>query len=51
MPKVKKKMPNTKAKETKEKIFNFDEQVKTESKKVTKKINKEIRKAMMYNHS
>lgn len=40
MPKVKKKMPNTKAKETKEKIFNFDEQVKTESKKVTKTVTK-----------
>lgn len=40
MPKVKKKMPNTRGKETKEKIFNFDEETKMQPKKVTKTVAK-----------
>ena len=40
MPKVKKKMPKNKGKETKEKIFNFDEEVKTKPKKSTRIVTK-----------
>ena len=40
MPKSKNKMSNAKHKDTKEKIFNFDEQVKNESKKVTQTVTK-----------
>ena len=49
MPKVKKKMPKNKGKETKEKIFNFDEEVKTKPKKSTRIVTKKKKTNIKHN--